>query len=41
MVLGERSQRALEFALDLHRGQVRKGSKGIPYIGHLLGVTST
>jgi (p)ppGpp synthase/HD superfamily hydrolase len=39
-VLGDRFRRALVFAFDLHRGQVRKGSKGIPYIGHLLGVTS-
>jgi (p)ppGpp synthase/HD superfamily hydrolase len=40
VVLGDRFRRALVFAYDLHRGQVRKGSKGIPYIGHLLGVTS-
>jgi (p)ppGpp synthase/HD superfamily hydrolase len=39
-VLGDRFRRALVIAFDLHRGQVRKGSKGIPYIGHLLGVTS-
>jgi (p)ppGpp synthase/HD superfamily hydrolase len=40
VVLGERFRRALVLAFDLHRGQVRKGSTGIPYIGHLLGVTS-
>jgi (p)ppGpp synthase/HD superfamily hydrolase len=40
VVLGDRFRRALVFAFDLHSGQVRKGSKGIPYIGHLLGVTS-
>jgi (p)ppGpp synthase/HD superfamily hydrolase len=40
VVLGDRFRRALVFAFDLHGGQVRKGSKGIPYIGHLLGVTS-
>jgi (p)ppGpp synthase/HD superfamily hydrolase len=39
-VLGDRFRRALVFAFDLHRGQVRKGSKGIPYIAHLLGVAS-
>jgi (p)ppGpp synthase/HD superfamily hydrolase len=39
-VLGERFQSALVLAFELHRGQVRKGSKGIPYVGHLLGVAS-
>jgi (p)ppGpp synthase/HD superfamily hydrolase len=39
-VLGECFQRALVFACELHRDQVRKGSKGIPYIAHLLGVAS-
>ncbi|HEY7150521.1 MAG TPA: HD domain-containing protein [Solirubrobacterales bacterium] len=37
--LGERFTRALDLAFELHRGQTRKGS-GIPYFGHLLGVTS-
>ena len=27
-------------ACELHAGQVRKGSRGIPYVGHLLGVAS-
>src|SRR5918996_6177700 len=27
-------------ACELHAGQVRKGSRGIPNVGHLLGVTS-
>ncbi len=38
-VLGERFERALNLAFELHRGQTRKGS-GVPYFGHLLGVTS-
>jgi (p)ppGpp synthase/HD superfamily hydrolase len=38
-VLGERFERALDLAFELHRGQMRKGS-GVPYFGHLLGVTS-
>jgi (p)ppGpp synthase/HD superfamily hydrolase len=37
--LGERFARAFELAFELHRTQTRKGS-GIPYVGHLLGVTS-
>lgn len=40
MALGERFDRALVFAADLHRTQVRKGPKRVPYIAHLLGVTS-
>jgi (p)ppGpp synthase/HD superfamily hydrolase len=40
VVLGERFERAFEVAFDLHRNQVRKGPKRIPYVGHLLGVTS-
>lgn len=35
----ERFVRALEFAVDAHRGQRRKGSS-ILYVGHLLGVCS-
>lgn len=38
-VLGERFERALDLAFELHHGQSRKGS-GIPYFGHLLGVAS-
>src|SRR5436190_24278179 len=37
--LGDRFARALALAFELHRHQRRKGS-GIPYVGHLLGVTS-
>jgi (p)ppGpp synthase/HD superfamily hydrolase len=37
--LGERFAGAFQLAFELHRAQTRKGS-GIPYIGHLLGVTS-
>lgn len=37
--LGPRFARALELAYGLHAGQTRKGS-GVPYFGHLLGVTS-
>jgi len=40
VVLGERFRSALVLACELHRDQVRKGSKAIPYIGHLLGVAS-
>jgi (p)ppGpp synthase/HD superfamily hydrolase len=39
-LLGERFRSALALAFELHRGQVRKGSRGIPYVGHLLGVAS-
>ncbi|MFP4693364.1 MAG: hypothetical protein ACLFM2_05825 [Halothece sp.] len=39
MTLSSRFDRALTFASDLHRDQVRKGSN-IPYISHLLGVCS-
>lgn len=31
---------ALQYAAELHAGQVRKGPDGIPYIAHLLGVAS-
>ena len=37
--MGERFTRALELAFELHSGQTRKGS-GVPYFGHLLGVTA-
>lgn len=39
MILSDRCRSALEFAFELHRHQSRKGS-GIPYVGHLLGVSS-
>jgi (p)ppGpp synthase/HD superfamily hydrolase len=37
--LGERFSQALQYAVELHRGQIRKGS-GVPYVAHLLGVTA-
>jgi (p)ppGpp synthase/HD superfamily hydrolase len=37
--LGERFDDALVYAVDLHRGQPRKG-RDVPYASHLLGVTS-
>jgi (p)ppGpp synthase/HD superfamily hydrolase len=39
MALSARFEAALAYAAHLHAGQTRKGSE-IPYIGHLLGVTS-
>ncbi|MFB2897852.1 HD domain-containing protein [Aerosakkonemataceae cyanobacterium BLCC-F50] len=39
MFLTERFTEALVFATELHATQVRKGS-GVPYVTHLLGVTS-
>lgn len=39
MKLSERFTEALTFATQLHANQTRKGS-GVPYITHLLGVTS-
>jgi (p)ppGpp synthase/HD superfamily hydrolase len=39
MSLSTRFEEALAYAAHLHAGQTRKGSD-IPYIGHLLGVTS-
>jgi (p)ppGpp synthase/HD superfamily hydrolase len=38
-LLTDRFIQALGYAAELHREQIRKGS-GIPYVGHLLGVTS-
>lgn len=32
--------RALQYAAQLHAGQIRKDPEGTPYIGHLLGVCS-
>ena len=37
-----RFERAIDFAIDLHRNQARKrspGEPGPPYVGHMLGVT--
>src|SRR5256885_5529462 len=39
MLLSARFEEALVFATQLHKEQVRKGT-AIPYIAHLLGVTS-
>lgn len=39
MILSQRFVDALTFATALHANQIRKGS-GVPYISHLLGVTS-
>jgi (p)ppGpp synthase/HD superfamily hydrolase len=39
LMLGERFEQAFQLAAELHRTQTRKGS-GVPYIGHLLGVTA-
>lgn len=39
MILSDRYRRALEFAFELHRHQSRKGS-GVPYVAHVLGVSS-
>lgn len=39
MILSQRFTDALTFATTLHANQIRKGS-GVPYISHLLGVTS-
>ena len=39
MILSSRFTEALTYATELHADQTRKGS-GIPYITHLLGVTS-
>ena len=39
MILGDRYRQALELAFSLHRTQERKGS-GVPYVAHLLGVSS-
>lgn len=39
MQLSSRFTQALTYATELHSDQVRKGS-GVPYVAHLLGVTS-
>jgi (p)ppGpp synthase/HD superfamily hydrolase len=38
--LGDRFRGAMVFAAELHDGQFKKGGHNIPYISHLLGVTS-
>jgi (p)ppGpp synthase/HD superfamily hydrolase len=38
-VLGERFASAVEWAVELHGGQVRKGT-GVPYVAHLLEVAA-
>ena len=38
-ILTEDFDRALMFAMDKHRTQVRKGDSEVPYMGHLLSVT--
>ena len=41
-LVSERFERAIDFAIDLHRTQARKrsrGEPGPPYVGHLLGAT--
>ncbi|GGJ34702.1 HD domain-containing protein [Deinococcus roseus] len=40
LLLTESFQNALDYAYILHRGQTRKGPEAIPYLGHLLGVSS-
>lgn len=40
MDLTERFEDALKVAFQYHRNQTRKGSDGVPYIGHLLGVAA-
>jgi GTP pyrophosphokinase len=40
MILSDRYRDALVFAFDLHRSQVRKGS-GVPYVAHIIGVSSS
>jgi len=40
VVLGTRFDRALDLAVELHRRQARKGPDRIPYVAHLLGVSS-
>jgi (p)ppGpp synthase/HD superfamily hydrolase len=39
MMLSSRYREALDYTFDLHREQLRNGS-GVPYLGHLLGVSS-
>ena len=39
MNLSPRFEQALQYAVVIHAGQMRKGS-GVPYVAHLLGVAS-
>ncbi len=39
-MLGTRFDAAVAYAGELHRDHVRKGSNGVPYMAHLLGVTA-
>lgn len=39
LILTRKFDEALAFAVDLHRGQSRKGT-GVPYVSHLLSVTA-
>jgi (p)ppGpp synthase/HD superfamily hydrolase len=39
VILGERFEKALAYAVGLHRTQFRKGS-GVPYVAHLLGTAA-
>jgi (p)ppGpp synthase/HD superfamily hydrolase len=39
MILSDRYKDALTFAFDLHQQQTRQGS-GVPYVAHLIGVSS-
>ena len=39
MLMTDRFAKAMTFAADLHRNQVRKGS-GVPYIAHLMSVAA-
>jgi len=40
MILTERYDGVLKYASDLHRNQMRKGDAGVPYISHLMTVSS-
>jgi hypothetical protein len=37
-VITERFDRALAYAVEVHRDDTRKGPLGLPYVGHVLGV---
>jgi GTP pyrophosphokinase len=39
-MLGTRFDEAVAYAGELHRDHFRKGSNGVPYMAHLLGVTA-
>lgn len=40
LVLGQKFTEAFALALELHADQARKGDLRLPYMGHILGVTS-